>query len=138
MCGIRGAAHCNVHTTCDWQRVDQPHAVFCIISNRRVTGRAVGSTTAENSETNRRVTGRAVGSTTAENSETGQVTVSPCRPAIQRGRPTDIVSAPAGDAGYLKRGHNGIPICESTWFYFRHVLGGRIGEAILAELSENA
>src|ERR1035437_2960620 len=119
MCAIRGTAHCDVHTTSDWQGVDQPDAVFCIVSDRRFPARAIVSAAA--------ISG-----------QTGQVSVSPGSPTIQRGRPTDIVSAAAEDTGYLKCGHDRSAVCESAWFNFRHVLGGRIGEAILADLSENA
>src|SRR5580704_17808473 len=120
MQSIRGAVYRNVVASSDRQRVNQPHTVFCIISNRRITGRAIGP------------------AATAENGETGQVSVAPRNSRIQRGGKPNIISTTAGDAGYLKRSYDRIPIRESAGFNFRHVLGRRIGEAILAELPKEA
>src|ERR1039458_3772641 len=93
--------------------------MFLIVSDRRVTGSAIRATT------------------TAVNGETGQVPVAPGNPTIQCGRPTDIISAAAGDAGYLKCSDNYGSLSESAGFHFGQVLGGRISEAVLTELSKN-
>jgi hypothetical protein len=87
----------------------------------------------------RRVTGRAIGSTTATvNGEAGQDPVAPGNSTIQSGRPTYIVTATAGDAGDLKCGNNHRSLRKSAGFHFSQVLSARIGEAVLTELSKNA
>src|ERR1019366_2153162 len=94
--------------------------MFLIVSDRRVTGRAIGS------------------AATTVNGKAGQDPIGPGDPTIQSGRPTDIVAAAAGDAGDLKCGDNHRSVSKSARFHFGHVLGARIGEAVLTELSKNA
>src|ERR1019366_9182156 len=94
--------------------------MFLIVSDRRVTGSAIGS------------------AATTVNGKAGQDPIGPGDPTSQSGRPTDIISAAAGDAGYLKCGDNHGSLSESAGFHFSHVLSARIGEAVLTELSKKA
>src|SRR5271157_174598 len=108
----------DIHAACDWQGVNQPHAVFRIVSDGCVAGSRVGAAFIPLGETR-------------------QVAVGPGNSSVNGCSKANISAATAIDAAYLKRGHDRGAVSKSSRLDLRHVVTASVGKAVLTELAKN-